>query len=130
MKSLRDMIMEQSSGKKFSKRSWFFGLENADDVNRAISKALDTVELERDNDGAQRKELARKIQNDGIKIQKMASKMNSIENDMCLIDHEIQLEVETIKMTQSIQNEISEIVDLIENCSSEKLPSFKARHKG
>ena len=38
-----------------TERSWFFNLQNADDVDYSISKALSSVELERDNDGQQRK---------------------------------------------------------------------------
>ena len=104
-----------------SKRS-FLGLETARDVDYAISKAVSTVELERDIDGNQRKELARKIQSDGIKIQKTVSTINEMESEMCNIDFEFQLEIEKMKISDAIENEIEQIIDILENCSYEKVP--------
>ena len=107
----------------------FLGLQSADDVDNAIAKALSSIELERENDGDQRKQLADRLLSDGLKIQKVASQINLMENDMCRIGQDVEFELQKIKISQAVDEEVTELLDLLENCSEKTLPVFLDQNK-
>ena len=134
LKNLHDIVMKddaelraeaalQGHAAMKNKRS-FFTLQTGRDVDYAIQKALSSVELERENDGQQRKDLANKILKDGLKIQKVASEINTMEYNLCNISHELELDIQRIQITETIEEELQEITDILENCSKNKLPVY------
>ena len=100
------------------------GLTTEDDLDEAVQSAVSMIELERRTDSDDRKKLAAAIQSDGLKINKMAESINSMDSKLCAINHEAEIQMEKFRINAAIEDEFVMLIDLIENCGHDKLPAI------
>ena len=107
---------------KRHKRSWFFGLQNQEDVDKSISSAISLVELERADDEHQRKKLADSIKANGLKLEHEWTSIKNLNLDLCSMASQLELEIEKLKIRQLIDEKISKILHILEHCKSDEIP--------
>ena len=120
--SIRDIVKESSRSDR-SKR-FAFDLQRGKDVKEKIEKAINVVELEREIDGNQRKQLAGLIKSQGLKISKEATRLNELDANLCDLERMVGVQFEKLRIQNAIEDEIINILDVLENCDRHKLPTM------
>jgi len=119
--AIREEVKKQE-GIRQKRGSGIFGIETDADVRRSIAGAVSIIELERKTDGSQRQQLADQIRKQGLKIEKEATQINGINDNLCQLSSLVGMEIEKLKIEQSISDEMFQIVDVLDNCGQHQTP--------